>query len=90
MEDFVKQHTIEKKDALIILDPPRGGMHPKAVKAVAESGVKNVLYISCNPVALAAELKTLTQAYQITGVEAFDFFPHSQHIETLVQLKLKE
>ena len=90
VEDFVKQHTIEKKDALIILDPPRGGMHPKAVKAVAESGVKNVLYISCNPVALAAELKTLTQAYQITGVEAFDFFPHSQHIETLVQLKLKE
>lgn len=90
VEDFVKQHTIEKKDALIILDPPRGGMHPKAVKAVAESGVKNVLYISCNPVALAAELKTLAQAYQITGVEAFDFFPHSQHIETLVQLKLKE
>ncbi len=90
VEDFVKQHTIEKKDALIILDPPRGGMHPKAVKAVAGSGVKNVLYISCNPVALAAELKTLTQAYQITGVEAFDFFPHSQHIETLVQLKLKE
>ena len=90
VEDFVKQHTIEKKDALIILDPPRGGMHPKAVKAVAESGVKNVLYISCNPVALAAELKTLTQAYQVTGVEAFDFFPHSQHIETLVQLKLKE
>lgn len=90
VEDFVKQHAIEKKDALIILDPPRGGMHPKAVKAVAESGVKNVLYISCNPVALAAELKTLTQAYQITGVEAFDFFPHSQHIETLVQLKLKE
>ncbi len=90
VEDFVKQHTIEKKDALIILDPPRGGMHPKAVKAVAESGVKNVLYISCNPVALAAELKALTQAYQVTGVEAFDFFPHSQHIETLVQLKLKE
>lgn len=90
VEDFVKQHTIEKKDALIILDPPRGGMHPKAVKAVTDSGVKNVLYISCNPVALAAELKTLTQAYQITGVEAFDFFPHSQHIETLVQLKLKE
>ena len=90
VEDFVKQHTIEKKDALIILDPPRGGMHPKAVKAVAGSSVKNVLYISCNPVALAAELKTLTQAYQITGVEAFDFFPHSQHIETLVQLKLKE
>ncbi|WP_428049610.1 23S rRNA (uracil(1939)-C(5))-methyltransferase RlmD [Candidatus Avelusimicrobium caledoniensis] len=89
VEDFVKQQPIEKKDALIILDPPRGGMHPKAAKAVAESGVENVLYISCNPVTLANDLKILTQHYEILHVEAFDFFPHSEHIETFVQLKLK-
>lgn len=89
VEDFVKQQPIEKKDALIILDPPRGGMHPKACKAVAESGVENVLYISCNPVTLATDLKTLTQHYDILHVEAFDFFPHTPHIETFVQLKLK-
>ena len=89
VEDFVKQQPIEKKDALIILDPPRGGMHPKAAKAVAESGVENVLYISCNPVTLAADLKILTQHYEISHVEAFDFFPHSEHIETFVQMKLK-
>lgn len=89
VEDFVKQQPIEKKDALIILDPPRGGMHPKASKAVAESGVENVLYISCNPVTLATDLKILTQHYEILHVEAFDFFPHSEHIETFVQLKLK-
>lgn len=89
VEDFVKQQPIERKDALIILDPPRGGMHPKAAKAVAESGVENVLYISCNPVTLAADLKILTQHYDILQVEAFDFFPHSEHIETFVQLKLK-
>ena len=89
VEDFVKQQPIEKKDALIILDPPRGGMHPKACKAVAQSGVENVLYISCNPVTLATDLKTLTQHYEILHVEAFDFFPHTPHIETFVQLKLK-
>ncbi len=89
VEDFVRQQPIEKKDALIILDPPRGGMHPRACKAVAESGVTNVLYISCNPVTLATDLKTLTQHYEILHVEAFDFFPHSDHIETFVQLKLK-
>lgn len=89
VEDFVKQQPIEKKDALIILDPPRGGMHPKAAKAVAESGVENVLYISCNPVTLAADLKILTQHYEILHMEAFDFFPHSEHIETFVQMKLK-
>ena len=89
VEDFVKQQPLERKDVLIILDPPRSGMHPKAAKAVAESGVKNILYISCNPVTLAADLKILTQYYDVKDVEAFDFFPHTDHIETLVQLKLK-
>ena len=89
VEDFVKEQPIEKKDALIILDPPRSGMHPRACKAVAQSGVENVLYISCNPVTLATDLKMLTQCYDILNVEAFDFFPHSEHIETYVQLKLK-
>ncbi len=89
VEDFVKEQPIEKKDALIILDPPRSGMHPRACKAVAQSNVENVLYISCNPVTLATDLKTLTQHYNILNVEAFDFFPHSEHIETYVQLKLK-
>ena len=89
VEDFVRTQPLEKKDALIILDPPRSGMHPRAAKAVAESGVKRVLYISCNPVTLANDLKILTQHYDITDVEAFDFFPHSEHIETFVQLKIK-
>lgn len=89
VEDFVKQQPIEKKDALIILDPPRSGMHPKAAKAVVESGVEKVLYISCNPVTLAADLKILSQHYDVTAAETFDFFPHTDHIETLVQLKRK-
>ena len=89
VEDFVKQQPIEKKDALIILDPPRSGMHPKAAKAVAESGVEKVLYISCNPVTLAADLKISSQHYDVTAAETFDFFPHTDHIETLVQLKRK-
>ena len=89
VEDFVKQQPIEKKDALIILDPPRSGMHPKAAKGVAESGVEKVLYISCNPVTLAADLKILSQHYDVTAAETFDFFPHTDHIETLVQLKHK-
>lgn len=89
VEDFVREQPIEKKDALVIVDPPRSGMHPRAAKAVAESGVANVLYVSCNPVTLANDLKILTQFYEVKEVEAFDFFPHTDHIETLVQLKLK-
>ena len=89
VEDFVRAHPLEKQNALIILDPPRSGMHPRAAKAVAESGAQRVLYISCNPVTLAEDLKILTQHYALAAVEAFDFFPHSEHIETFVQLKLK-
>ena len=89
VEDFVRQQPINKQDALIILDPPRSGMHPKAAKAVAESGVERILYISCNPVTLAEDLKILTRHYDVTDAEAFDFFPHTDHIETLVQLKHK-
>ena len=89
VEDFVKQQPLEKKDALIIVDPPRSGMHPKAAKAVAESGVRKILYISCNPVTLANDLRVLTEQYDVMAVETFDFFPHTEHIETLVQLKHK-
>ena len=89
VEDFVRAHPLEKQNALIILDPPRSGMHPRAAKAVAESGAAHVLYISCNPVTLAEDLKILTQNYALHAVEAFDFFPHSEHIETFVQLQLK-
>ena len=89
VEDFVKQQPLEKKDALIIVDPPRSGMHPKAAKAVAESGVRKILYISCNPVTLANDLRVLTEQYDVMAAETFDFFPHTEHIETLVQLKHK-
>ncbi|WP_428898490.1 23S rRNA (uracil1939-C5)-methyltransferase [Parelusimicrobium proximum] len=89
VEDFVQTSKLSKFNSLIIVDPPRAGMHPKAEKAVAESGVKNVLYISCNPKTLAVNLKALTQNYNIKHVEAFDFFPHTNHVETYVELELK-
>ena len=89
VEDFVKQQPIEKKDALIILDPPRSGMHPKAAKAVAESGVEKVLYISCNPVTLAADLKILSQHYDVTAAETFDFFPHTNSSKSVSLNKIK-
>lgn len=89
VENFVQKQKITSYESLIILDPPRAGLHPKAENAIANSGVKNVLYISCNPKTLADNLKGLTKNYTVKNVEGFDFFPHTNHVETLVELELK-
>lgn len=88
-EDFLNGRKIEARKAVIILDPPRMGLHPLACKAVLKSGVKNVLYISCNPVTLADNLRILSQNYAVKEVSCFDFFPHSSHVETFAVLELK-
>ena len=88
-EDFLTKNKLSKHNAVIVLDPPRSGLHPSACEAVLKSGVKNVLYISCNPVTLAENLKTLCKNYTVKHIECFDFFPHSNHIETFAVLELK-
>lgn len=88
-EDFLTKQRLGNKNSLIVLDPPRSGVHPKACQTILNSGVKTILYISCNPATLAENLKTLSAKYEVVHAECFDFFPHSEHIETLTELKLK-
>ncbi|MDR0734766.1 MAG: 23S rRNA (uracil(1939)-C(5))-methyltransferase RlmD [Elusimicrobiota bacterium] len=88
-EDFLKMQKISTYNSLIILDPPRGGLHIDAEAAVTASGVKNIIYISCNPLTLARDLEELTKNYAIKSCEAFDFFPNTKHVETMVGLELK-
>ncbi|MDR1124271.1 MAG: 23S rRNA (uracil(1939)-C(5))-methyltransferase RlmD [Elusimicrobiota bacterium] len=88
-EDFLKTQKISAHNSLIILDPPRGGLHIDAEAAVAKSGVKNIIYISCNPLTLARDLEELTKNYAVKNCAAFDFFPHTKHVETMVELELK-
>ena len=89
VEDYLRHNKLSAHKSLIILDPPRAGLHPSAAKAVAQSATPDIVYISCNPLTLADNLKTLTQNYKIKNIEAFDFFPNTKHIETLVRLELK-
>lgn len=89
VEDYLKNNEIEQKDSLIIVDPPRAGIHPKACKKITESCVPKIIYISCNPKTLAENLIDLTKNYRIEHIEAFDFFPHTNHIETMVILNYK-
>lgn len=67
---------------LIVVDPPRAGLHPKALKRLIEIAPPKLLYISCNPATFARDAKALAAAgYELPGVKPVDMFPHTMHIE---------
>ena len=74
---------------VIITDPPRAGMHEKLVKKILEIEAPLVVYVSCNPATQARDLNLLDEKYRVGKVQAVDMFPHTHHIENVVQLKLK-
>ncbi len=78
------------KPDVIITDPPRAGMHEKLVRKILEIGAATVVYVSCNPATQARDLRLLDEKYVVTKVQPVDMFPHTHHIENVVQLKLRE
>jgi 23S rRNA (uracil1939-C5)-methyltransferase len=83
---FVERHG---KPDLIVLDPPRSGTLIEIKKTINSSGAKNVIYLSCNPVSLAFDLKQLCENYSISLIQPFDMLPQTHHLETLVLLEKK-
>jgi 23S rRNA (uracil1939-C5)-methyltransferase len=75
---------------VIITDPPRAGMHEKLVQKVLEMEAPLVVYVSCNPATQARDLRMLDTKYEVTRVQPVDMFPHTHHIENVVQLKRKQ
>jgi 23S rRNA (uracil1939-C5)-methyltransferase len=73
----------------IIFDPPRAGLHDKVVERTLRALPPKIAYLSCNPATHARDLARLSEAYNITYFEAFNFFPHTPHIETLAILERK-
>ena len=76
------------KADVVITDPPRAGMHEKLVKKLLEIAAPTVVYVSCNPATQARDLALLSEKYQVTKIQPVDMFPHTLHIENVVQLKL--
>jgi len=85
--DFLLKHG---KPDVIVLDPPRSGTLIEIKKTIKNSGAEKVLYLSCNPVSLAFDLKQLTEVYMVTRIQPFDMLPHTQHLETLVLLEKRD
>ena len=84
--------TIADKPDFIILDPPRDGVHPKALQKIADRiRVKNILYISCKPTSLVRDLEQfMGYGYVVTRACSVDMFPHTANIETVCRLELRE
>jgi 23S rRNA (uracil1939-C5)-methyltransferase len=74
---------------VIITDPPRAGMHDRLVAKILEIEAPTVVYVSCNPATQARDLHLLDVKYAVTKVQPVDMFPHTHHIENVVQLKLR-
>ncbi|MCR5517059.1 MAG: 23S rRNA (uracil(1939)-C(5))-methyltransferase RlmD [Lachnospiraceae bacterium] len=82
---------IKDKPDLIILDPPRDGIHPKALPKIIAYGVDKYLYISCKPTSLVRDLKVfLENGYEVEKVQPVDMFPGTGHVETVVLLSRKQ
>lgn len=85
-DDFFAAHG---QPDVIITDPPRAGMHDKLVQKILDMAAPTVVYVSCNPATQARDLNLLSEKYDVTKVQPVDMFPHTHHIENVVQLKLK-
>jgi 23S rRNA (uracil1939-C5)-methyltransferase len=75
------------KPDVIITDPPRAGMHEKLVHKLLEMEAPTIVYVSCNPATQARDLALLDAKYTVTKIQPVDMFPHTLHIENVVQLK---
>lgn len=84
-DGFVEQHG---RPDVVILDPPRAGIHPDVANVILNAEPKRIVYVSCNPASQARDLAILSSKYTITAVQPVDMFPHTHHVENVVRLDL--
>jgi 23S rRNA (uracil-5-)-methyltransferase RumA len=79
--------SAEKPDAVIV-DPPRAGLHPKALKAVVDNAPPKIIYVSCNYHRFVDELKALKTKYRVESLQSLDLFPQTPHVEVVASIVL--
>jgi 23S rRNA (uracil1939-C5)-methyltransferase len=99
VENFARDFAWKSGKAdVIILDPPRDGLHPSAIPFILWFGANEIIYVSCNPATLSRDLElfvgknrdeslSILPKYHITDIAPVDMFPHTHHIETVVRLE---
>ena len=79
--------TLEASPDVMILDPPRDGMHKDVLKQVIQIAPPRIVYVSCNPATLARDISLLKDHYRVAEVQPVDMFPHTWHIESVARLE---
>ena len=85
-DGFIAAHG---RPDVIILDPPRAGIHPDVARVILRAAPQRIVYVSCNPASQARDLAILSEKYRITQAQPVDMFPHTMHIENVCALELK-
>lgn len=80
---FIREHGTPD---VVITDPPRSGMHEDVVKTILTASPSRIVYVSCNPATQARDLALMNNQYEITKIQPVDMFPHTHHVENVVQL----
>ena len=84
---FIQTHG---RPDVIITDPPRAGMHPSVIDTILLALPPRIVYVSCNPATQARDLALLDTKYKVTAIQPVDMFPHTQHVENVVRLDLRQ
>ena len=83
------KYKIEDNPAVIVVDPPRSGLHPKVATFLSESNAQKIVYVSCNPTTMARDIKIIKENYNLTKIQPVDMFPQTYHIESVALLERK-
>jgi 23S rRNA (uracil1939-C5)-methyltransferase len=86
MKDILTPRFIaeEGRPDVVVLDPPRAGVHEDVLKVLMEAAPQRIIYVSCNPATQARDLRILSTMYRVTCVQPVDMFPHTHHVENIV------
>jgi 23S rRNA (uracil1939-C5)-methyltransferase len=77
------------KPHVIVIDPPRAGMHPRVIKQLLCIAPERIVYVSCNPATQARDILLLSEQYQLITAQPVDMFPHTSHVENIALLTRK-
>ena len=82
-DEFVGQHGVPD---VVVTDPPRAGMHEKVVRQLLAIAPRKIIYVSCNPATQARDIQILSESYKVHRIQPVDMFPHTHHVENVVEL----